>query len=83
MAKLHVALGAVACLAALEGCATGSSSQIQEIAPGILSISHAAKAEDQAIEKAGEYCHAKGQKLSILHEGGEYEVRFQCVPSDQ
>ena len=82
MADAHTALGVVACLAILAGCATGSVGQAREIAPGIYSISFAAKAETEAIRKAGEYCHAKGQKLSILHEGDDYEVRFRCVASD-
>ena len=36
---------------------------------------------DDAVAKAGEYCHAKGAKLTDTHAVGN-TVTFKCVPAD-
>jgi hypothetical protein len=77
-----VAFGIVASCAGLAGCASNPVSQVQEIGPGVYSISYAAKSDTEAIRKAGAHCHAKGQKLSVLHEGGDYEIQFRCVAAE-
>ena len=69
--------GAMACVVA--ACASSPTSQVQDLGSGIYSITYAAKSDAQAIRKAGEYCHAKGQKLSVAYTGHDYEVRFRCV----
>jgi hypothetical protein len=76
------------CLAALSGCATTGSSpnQVKELEPGVYSvgighsITQGHSEQDDAVEKAGAYCHAKGQKLAIMP-GTSGEIRFRCVPS--
>jgi hypothetical protein len=72
----------VACLAALAACASNPVSQVREVAPGIYSLTHAAKADDEAVRRAGEYCHAKGQKLQIVYSGESYELQFRCVAAE-
>ena len=79
-------------LPALVGCATTSSSdvgQVREVAPGTYAIAVASNASlkktlfqsnegtDEAVSKAGEFCHAKGQKLIIVPGGGK-DITFQC-----
>jgi hypothetical protein len=74
----------------LEGCATTTTSevgQVREVAPGTYRIGVAGgagsvvfgshEADAAAIDKAGEYCHSKGQKLVILQGGGK-DVTFRC-----
>ena len=77
-----MALGVVACCAALSACASNPVSQVREIGPGVYSLTYARKSDTEAIRKAGDYCHAKGQTLSIVHEADDYEVRFRCVASE-
>jgi hypothetical protein len=83
----YVALAA--CLEVLGGCATtGSPDQVKELEGGVYSVTvpHSVTqgydALGSAVEKAGEYCHAKGQTLSVMP-GGSREVRFRCIPSYQ
>jgi hypothetical protein len=78
------------CLPILVGCATTSTSdvgQVREVAPGTYKIgvsggagsvvfgSH--EAADAAVAQAGQYCHAKGQKLVIMPTTG-HDVIFRC-----
>jgi hypothetical protein len=77
------------CLAVLGGCATtGSPDQVKELEGGVYSVTvpssltQGHNAQDEAVEKAGEYCHAKGQTLSVMP-GPSREIRFRCVPSNQ
>src|SRR5262249_5767080 len=66
----------LALLPAVEGCATTSTSpdveQVQEVSPGTykIGIAHTVRMghdmENEAVSKAGQYCHAKGQKLIIV-----------------
>jgi hypothetical protein len=55
---------------------------VREVSPGIYSLTYAAKGDDDAIRKAGEYCHAKGQKFQVVYTGEKYEVRFRCVAAE-
>jgi hypothetical protein len=71
----------------LIGCATASTSstvgQVQEVAPGTykIGVGHTVRIghdmEDDAVSKAGQYCHAKGQKLVIVPTKDK-DVTFQC-----
>ena len=92
MDDVRIALGVAACLTTFAtGCATTSVGQVQEVGPGTYSIdvsvshhglggqSQEKKALDAAVDKAGEYCHSKGLKLSVIPGGGQ-SVTFRCVP---
>jgi hypothetical protein len=73
----------------LAGCATTTADvdQVREVAPGTYKIgvsggagsaifgSH--EAADAAVAQAGQYCHAKGQKLIIVPTTGR-DVVFSC-----
>jgi len=71
----------------LVGCATASTSstvgEVQEVAPGTykIGVGHTVRIghemEDEAVSKAGQYCHAKGQKLVIVPTKDK-DVTFQC-----
>jgi hypothetical protein len=73
----------------LAGCATGSSGvgQVKEIEPGTFKIGVGAggnsvliggnDASNAAVEQAGQYCRAKGQKLVIVPTPGR-DVTFRC-----
>jgi hypothetical protein len=74
----RITLAIAACLTMLAtGCATTSVGQVQEIAPDTYSIgisinrhglgvsSQETKAMNDAIGKAGEYCHSKQRTVSI------------------
>ena len=77
----------------LAGCATSHGvPQVQEVGPGTYSIQIARGSThlisstdkntiDEAVDKAGEYCHAKGQKLSVTSAPGNTIV-FHCIPDD-
>jgi putative hemolysin len=83
---LGIALG-------LTCCATSrGAQQVQEVEPGTYSIginrgsttlfsSSDKNTIDEAVDKAGEYCHSKGQKLSVKTAAGSSLV-FHCVPDD-
>jgi hypothetical protein len=78
----------------LAGCATANSDvgQVKEIEPGTYKIGVGAggnsvligghDATNGAVEQAGQYCHAKGQKLVILPIPGK-DVTFRCGASDK
>jgi hypothetical protein len=83
----------VACLAA--GCATSSRSQpqqVEEVQPGTYNIGVNRSSKtlfssndkvpiDEAVDKAGEYCHSKGQNLLVKAAAGN-SIVFQCVQGD-
>jgi putative hemolysin len=83
---LGIALG-LAC------CATShDAQQVQEVEPGTYSIginrgtttllsSTDTDTIDEAVDRAGEYCHSKGQKLSVNTTAGSSLV-FHCVADD-
>ena len=71
----------------LAGCSTTDAGQVKEIEPGTYKIGVSARgnsvliaghdATDAAVEQAGQYCHAKGQKLVIVPAPGR-DVTFRC-----
>jgi hypothetical protein len=73
----------------LAGCATATSDvgQVKEVGPGTYKIGVAhfgnsvlvggTNATSAAIEQAGQYCHAKGQKLLIVP-SADKDVTFRC-----
>ena len=92
MGNARIALGLAAYLPIVTGCATTTGGQVQEIAPGTYSIgvsgsgyvlTQGSGAIMAAVNKAGDYCHSKGQKLFVLPNAASKEVRFRCVASDQ
>ena len=79
----------LAFLPTLVGCATTSTSdvgQVREVAPGTYKIGVGGgnsvlfgghEPADAAVDQAGKYCHAKGQKLVIVPDAGR-DVVFRC-----
>jgi hypothetical protein len=63
--------------------------QVREVAPGTYAIAVASNVSlkktlfqshegtDEAVSQAGQFCHAKGQKLIIMPGGGK-DITFQC-----
>ena len=88
MCDVRIALGVAACLMALAtGCATATApGQVQETELGTYSIrigrttgiAQGNKATNDAIDKAGEYCHSKGQKLVVVPNPSQSLVTFRC-----
>jgi hypothetical protein len=88
MVQVHAAMGIGLCLLTLAtGCATTSAGQVQEVSPGIYSvgitrtygITDKTKALEAAVTKAGEYCHAKGQKLLVTPSPeSQSTLMFRC-----
>jgi hypothetical protein len=75
-------------LPVLVGCATTSDvGQVKEVAPGTYSVAVArgtssvmfggTEGATEAVSQAGQFCHAKGQKLVILPDKSK-DVTFQC-----
>ena len=78
--------GFPALLPILLGCATSSVGQVREVTPGTYKIGVARgansvvignEATNAAVSQAGQYCHAKGQKLVIVPDAGR-DVVFRC-----
>ena len=76
----------LALLPILQGCATSSVGQVREVTPGTYKIGVARgansvvignEATNAAVSQAGQYCHAKGQKLVIVPDAGR-DVVFRC-----
>lgn len=72
----------------LVGCATTSDvGQVKEVSPGTYSIGVArggssvmfggTEGATDAVGQAGQFCHAKGQKVVILPNQGK-DVTFSC-----
>ena len=83
---LGIALG-LACCATSRG-----AQQVQKVEPGTYSIginrgsttllsSSDTNTIDEAVDKAGEYCHSKVQKLSVKT-AADTSIVFHCVPDD-
>jgi hypothetical protein len=92
MGNARIALGLMACLPIFAGCATTTGGQVREVEPGTYSISvsgssyvmtQGSGAIKETVNKAGEYCHSKGQKLYVLPDTASKEVRFRCLASDE
>lgn len=89
MENVRLTLGFAVFLAALAtGCASsGNVGEVREVGPGTYSIgvgsgrlggiSQTSDAVKAAVDKAGEYCHSKGEKLQIT--GVEPKITFRCV----
>src|SRR5262249_24920175 len=82
---LSIARLLLAFLPALAGCATTSTTeagQVQEVEPGKykVGIAHTVRIgnekEYEAVSLAGQYCHAKGQKLVIVPTKDNNSVTF-------
>jgi hypothetical protein len=82
----------VACFAAFAaGCtASGGAGQVQEAGSGTytVSVGHTLGGVSQntgelntAVDKAGEYCHSKGQKLQVMT-AADKAITFRCVSGD-
>jgi hypothetical protein len=89
MGDARIILWIVACLPVFSGCATTKTGQVQEVEPGTYTIGYGTSygttqdtAMNDAVGKAGEYCHSRGQKLFVVPNTGN-EIRFRCVPSDK
>ena len=74
----------------LAGCATTSTpGQVQEAGPGTykVAIGHTVRAgydkEYEAVSLAGQYCHAKGQKLVVVPTHDNDVVTFRCESSSE
>jgi hypothetical protein len=87
MGNARIALAVVACLTTFTGCASSTSvGEVKDIGQGNYRISvgrssilsHGTEASNAAVDKAGEYCHSKGQKVEILLSPGN-DVTFHCV----
>jgi hypothetical protein len=88
MEKVHLTLGLAACLTAFAtGCASsGKVGEVQDVGGGTYSIgvsrsmggmSQNADALKKAVDKAGEYCHSKGQKLQVSSAPSN-NITFRC-----
>jgi hypothetical protein len=72
-----------------EGCATSSSGPVQEVEPGTYTIGVSRgsgvlsgnDALSAAVDKAGEFCHSKGQKFLLKTAVGS-SIVFRCVSGD-
>jgi hypothetical protein len=84
-------LGLPSIVVLLQGCSVSnpSSQQVQEIGAGTYSVgvgkgyalmdsSKSHDALDVALGKAGDYCHAKGQKLAVTSSVGN-NITFRCA----
>jgi hypothetical protein len=94
MGNVRITLGVAVCLTTfVTGCLTSGApvGQVQEVGPGIYSIgvsgshglggmSREKTVLEAAVDKAGEYCHSKGQKLLITNATASV-ITFRC-PSD-
>jgi hypothetical protein len=89
MADIRIALGVAACLLELAtGCSrsTTLAGQVQETELGTYSIRIAGttgiaqgnKAMNDAIDKAGQYCHSKGHKLVVVPNPSQSLITFRC-----
>jgi hypothetical protein len=79
---------------ALAGCATSGApvGQVTEVTPGTYKVGVGAggnsvliggnDATNAAVEQAGQYCRARGQKLVIVPTAGR-DVTFRCGDSTQ
>jgi len=87
MRRLFMLACAAGAAAFLGGCAKASVGNVQEVEAGTYSVgvsrtsglaTDANKALSAAVDKAGEFCHAKGQKFLLKSAVGN-SVVFRCV----
>ena len=93
MGKIRLTLGVVAYLTTLgTGCtSSGQVGEVKEVGPGTYSIGisralgggmlQGNEALKATVDKAGEHCHAKGQKLSNAR-AVDNRITFQCVSGE-
>ena len=91
MENVHITLGLAACLTAFAtGCASSGKvgvGEVQDVGGGNYSIvvnrstiggiSQNTDALKAAVDKAGEYCHSKGQKLQVSSAASN--ITFRCI----
>ena len=88
MGNIRLTVGIVAYLTTLgTGCTSGPVGEVKEVGPGTYSIGvsralgggllQGDEALKATVDKAGEHCHAKGQKLVIVPTTGR-DVVFRC-----
>jgi len=87
MRRLFMLACAAGAAAFLGGCAKASVGNVQEVEAGTYSVgvsrtsgiaTDANKTLSAAVDKAGEFCHAKGQKFLLKSAVGN-SVVFRCV----
>jgi hypothetical protein len=87
MKALFMLACAAGVAAFLGGCAKASVGNVQEVEAGTYSVgvsrtsgiaTDANKTLSAAVDKAGEFCHAKGQKFLLKSTVGN-SVVFRCV----
>ena len=83
MENVRLTLGLAACLTAfVTGCTSSDKvGEVQDVGGGSYNISMGSTglgglkqgndASNAAVDKAGEYCHAKGQKLLVTQAAGK------------
>ena len=93
MGNIRLTLGIVAYLTTLgTGCtSSGQVGQVKEVGPGTYSIGvsralsggllQGNEALKATVDKAGEHCHAKGQKLSNAR-AVDNKIIFRCVSGE-
>ena len=93
MGKIRLTLGVVAYLTTLgTGCtSSGQVGEVKEVGPGSYSIGVSRglggsilkgnEALKATVDKAGEHCHAKGQKLSNAR-AVDNSIIFRCVSGE-
>ena len=90
--RLYSDLLLLALVPVLAGCATTSTTkpgEVQEAGPGTfkVGIAHTVRVgndkEYEAVSLAGQYCHAKGQKLVIVPSHDNNVVTFRCESSSE
>ena len=88
MENVHITLGLAVCLTAFAtACASsGKVGEVQDVGGGTYSIgvsrslggmSQNNDALKAAVDKAGEYCHSKGQKLQVT--AAASNITFRCI----
>ena len=89
MSRALFILSSAGIVALLQGCSLSSnqqSQQVQQIGEGIYSIGISKSSSllashtelDEAVGKAGDYCHAKGLKLANTHAVSN-SITFRCA----
>ena len=90
MGNIRLTLGVAAYLTTLAtGCtSSGQVGEVKEVGQGTYSIgvssplgggiSQGNEALNATVDRAGEYCHSKGQKLSVTGAAGK-TITFRCI----
>jgi hypothetical protein len=91
MGNIRLIVGIVAYLTTLGTGCTSSGGEVKEVGPGTYSIGvsralgggilQGEEALKATVDKAGEHCHAKGQKLSNVRPV-DNGITFRCVSGE-